>query len=48
MQAWEQASLMEEMWTEENAQLREALEVRSRSTASNHCLVVNDVQLDCC
>ncbi|KAK9865934.1 hypothetical protein WJX84_003584 [Apatococcus fuscideae] len=25
-QAWEQASLMEEMWTEENAQLRAALE----------------------
>lgn len=27
VQAWEQANLMEEMWTEENAQLRAALEV---------------------
>ena len=28
VQAWEQANLMEEMWTEENAQLRAALEVQ--------------------
>ncbi len=39
---------MEEMWTEENAQLRAALEVCDRSTEFNCCLIVSVVKLQHC